>query len=73
MKYPKKPAPTMGAATYSKSLVSVAVAAVLMGAAAPSFASAPVVIKGVVSGTLFTPPVISDNPSAAARSEEHTS
>jgi hypothetical protein len=66
MKYPKKAAPNAGAVTCSKSLVAIAVAAVLMGAAAPSLASTPVVIKGVVSGTLFTPPVISDSPSAAA-------
>jgi hypothetical protein len=68
MKHPKKPAPNTGAATRSKSLVSIAVAAALLGAAAPSLASTPVVIKGVVSGTLFTPPVISDSPSAAAAS-----
>jgi hypothetical protein len=66
MKHQKKPAPTTGAATCSKSLVAMAVAAALMGAAAPSLAATPVIIKGVVSGTLFTPPVISDNPSAAA-------
>jgi hypothetical protein len=64
MKHPKKAAPNTGAAT--RSLVSIAVAAALMGAAAPSLASTPVVVKGVVSGTLFTPPVISNSPSGAA-------
>jgi hypothetical protein len=65
MKNAKKCASNSGVATHSKSLVAIAVAAALMGAAAPGRAATPVVIKGVVSGTLFTPPVISNSPSAS--------
>ena len=66
MKQKTKLASNARPATQSKSLVAIAVAAALMGAATTSLASTPVVIKGVVSGTLFTPPVISDSPSSAA-------
>lgn len=65
MKHTAKRASEASAATCSQSLVSIAVAAALMGAATPSLASTPIVIKGVVSGTLFTPPVISNSPSAS--------
>lgn len=51
------------------SLVAVAVASALAISATSSFAAAaPVVAKGVVGGTYFTPPVISDNPSVATPS-----
>ena len=52
--------------------VSAAVGAALMSAYAPAQAAVPVgssvTIKGTVAGTLFTPPVIADNPAAARAS-----
>jgi hypothetical protein len=36
--------------------------------AAPAFAATPVAIRGVVSGTEFTPPVIANSPGASAAS-----
>lgn len=50
------------------SKLSVAVATALMSAAAPSFAATPVVLTGVVSGSYFNPPVISDSPTTSAPS-----
>ncbi|SHN42964.1 Phosphoesterase family protein [Duganella sacchari] len=51
------------------SLISGAVAGAVLSLAAPAFAAAtPVAIRGVVSGTEFTPPVIANSPGASAAS-----
>ncbi len=47
---------------------AVAAAAVLLCSVAQAAATGPVTVKGVVAGTLFTPPVISDNPALATTS-----
>ena len=44
---------------------AVAAATVLLCSMAQAAATGPVTVKGVVAGTLFTPPVISDNPALA--------
>ena len=53
-------------------VLSAAVGAALFAAYAPAQAvtiATPVTVKGVVAGTLFTPPVISDTPSLAKASQ----
>ncbi len=50
------------------SVLSAAIAAALFSSAPGHAAPAPVVVKGVVAGTYFTPPVNSDNPAAARAS-----
>jgi hypothetical protein len=50
-------------------LISSAVAGALLALSAPSFAApVPVIVRGVVSGTYFTPPVIANSPEASAAS-----
>jgi hypothetical protein len=50
------------------SLLSVAVATALFSAAAPSGAAMPVLVRGVVAGTYYTPPVNSGTPSTSTAS-----
>src|SRR6185312_16092219 len=50
-----------------KSLISIAVSAALLAATGVATA-APVVVKGSVAGTLFTPPVNSDDPTLSQAS-----
>jgi hypothetical protein len=50
------------------SLISTAVAGALLAASSSGFAAGPVTVKGVVAGSYFTPPVISNNPGTAAPS-----
>jgi hypothetical protein len=51
------------------SLISSAVAGALLALCAPAFAAtAPVSVRGVVSGTYFTPPVIANSPGASVAS-----
>jgi hypothetical protein len=58
-------------ATQPARLATLSAAVALLAAWAP--AQAAVSVKGVVAGTLFTPPVISDSPSTATRGSTVTS
>jgi hypothetical protein len=56
------------------SLMSAAVAGALLSLAAPAqAATSPTIVRGTVAGSLFTPPVISNSPSASVPSSSVTS